>query len=150
MNIFDELKKDIESINNIIEGYQEIEPSSQPLGNDNVVNQKENGVDILKHTNNILPFSKFVLDENVKMPEPTEEPIQEQEVTNEPQNEDEDKKIKEQELRELYESYSNYDLNDNSLYSNNFLMENFISKFYFTSLSVIGLYIVYKMINRSK
>jgi hypothetical protein len=81
-------------------------------------------------------------------PEPIEKEMSMFELSPEPEESEEETEAQEEE-EETEEYYSNYQKDINFL-SENFLMENFVSFFYFGSLTVIGLYIIYKMIQKTK
>ena len=82
-------------------------------------------------------------------PEPIEKEMSMFELYPEPEESEEETEAQEEEEEETEEYYSNYQKDINFL-SENFLMENFVSFFYFGSLTVIGLYIIYKMIQKTK
>ena len=163
----DIIHQDVKVINELIEGegnahpvtnYKVI-PQIQNLGGMNAMNffvDKQNGIDIL-NDNNKLPSSSFKPDDNSK-----------QNVVIKPENNNKSNYIVmvdkpehkynplimvnddyietlPQKLDLLKFTKKNEDDNDENLLTN-----SLISSFYIGSITVVGLYVVYRMIQRSK
>jgi len=147
--------EDIDAINELIQGDRKdanfkvippIIPLGQPLKT-NIVIEKQNGIDLLNHTNHAPVATRAFVPEIVDK----------QEIVIETDNKnmssdiyvllDDKKERLNREIAKHQDAHLNY---ENMQFTPKKSETNFTTTFYIGSLTVLGLFIVYRMIQKSK
>ena len=145
---------DVDAINNLIEGDREIKqdpnfkvlPPIQPLGNlftnINLNSYKQNSIDVFNTSTDVISTSKF----NPENKDKTQVVFETDKKNNFIVMLDDDKH---KEIVVEKKENENYEVmkftKDKPMYSN-----GFFGSFYITSITVVGLFIVYRMIQKSR